>query len=257
MRLGLACRTGRPDVTIDMGPILALMAAAVPAAEPKITDYCQAKLSDLSFTARVVSAKQAELKKINEDFSMSYRFKYSNVWLKEPLMLRMETVVDDTKVFYIVNGTKRLVTVPRTGLRQREDLSKAPGKRQTPLDFGILTPSLFRGFFTAKYVRTETRGDLKGCLVFDMTYVPGLDDTTRHRVWVDAEKGVTPKREWYSQNGGYLVATMFYSDVKAIGGVFIPQKVTVNNAEGKFAGSTAYQGVKVNTGLESTLFNAS
>ncbi|MGE0001983.1 MAG: outer membrane lipoprotein-sorting protein [Fimbriimonadaceae bacterium] len=240
-----------------MGPILALVAMVAPSSEPLITDYTQSGLRDLSFTAKVLSAKQAELKKINQDFSVSYRFSSSNVWLKEPMMLRMESVVDDTKIFYIVNGSKRLVSVPRTGLRQREDLSKAPGKRQTPLDFGLLTPSLFKGLFQAKYIRTETRGDLKGCLVFDLTYLPSLDDTSRNRVWVDPQRKYTPKREWYTQLGGYLLATFTYSDVKSVGGVYVPQKVSVNNSEGKFAGSTAYQNVKVNTGLAASLFDAS
>jgi len=240
-----------------MGPILALAAMVAPAAEPSITDYVQPGLRDLSFTAKVLSAKQAELKKINQDFSVSYRFSSSNVWLKEPMMLRMESVVDDTKIFYIVNGTKRLVSVPRTGLRQREDLSKAPGKRQTPLDFGLLTPSLFKGLFQAKFVRTESRGDLKGCLVFDLTYLPSLDDTSRNRVWVDPQRKYTPKREWYSQLGGYLMATFTYSDLQSVGGIYVPRKVSVNNADGKFAGSTAYQNVKVNTGLATSLFDAS
>lgn len=235
-----------------MTALLAL--AAFAPADPAISSYVQAGLEDLSFTAKVLSAKQAELKKINQDFSVSYRFSSSKVWIKEPLMLRMESTVDDTQIFYIVNGSRRLVSVPRTGLRQREDLSRAPGKRQTPLDFGLLTPSLFRNFFDAKYVRTEQRGDLKGCLVFDLTYVPSMDDTSRHRVWVHPTLKFTPKREWYSQNGGYLVATFNYTDVKPVNGVNVPTKVTVSNADGKVAGSTGYQNVKANTGLAASLF---
>jgi outer membrane lipoprotein-sorting protein len=232
-----------------------LLAAAVLApADPSIASYTQSRLEDLSFTAKVLSAKQAELKKINQDFSVSYRFTSSKVWIKEPLMLRMESTVDDTQIFYIVNGTRRLVSVPRTGLRQREDLSRAPGKRQTPLDFGILTPSLFRNFFTAKYVRTESRGDLKGCLVFDLSYVPSMNDTSRNRVWVHPTLRTTPRREWYSQNGGYLVATFAYTDVKTVDGVNVPTKVTVSNADGKVAGSTGYNGIQVNSGLPASLF---
>lgn len=231
-----------------------LAAVALAPADPSITSYVQTRLEDLSFTAKVLNAKQAELKKINQDFSVSYRFSSSKVWMKEPLMLRMESTVEDTQIFYIVNGSRRLVSVPRTGLRQREDLSRAPGKRQTPLDFGLLTPSLFRNFFTAKYVRTETRGELKGCLVFDLTYVPSMDDTSRHRVWVDPSRRITPKREWYSQNGGYLVATFAYTDVKTLDGVNVPTKVTVSNADGKVAGSTGYRDLKANSGLPESLF---
>lgn len=231
-----------------------LLAALAPApADPTIQSYVQTSFKDVAFTAKVQTANQKELAKINQDFAKSYRFKSSNVWLKEPMKLRMESRVEDTDIFFIVNGGKKLVRVPRANINQRDDVSKAPGKRQTPLDFGLLTPSLFQSFFSAKYVRTESRGDFAGDLVFDLTYIPSLDDSSRHRVWVDPKMKFTAKREWYSQ-AGYLMATFTYEQPKLEDGVYMPTKVTVKNADGKFGGSTQYLNVRVNVGLEDSLF---
>ena len=235
--------------------MMALIAAGtLGAADPKIQDVTSRNLQDVSFTARVGSANQRELAKINEDFANSYRFKASNVWIKEPLKLRMESKVEDTSIFFIVNGTTRLVRIPKARINQKEDLSKSPGKRQTPLDFGLLPPSLFRDFFQGKFVRTETRGDFAGCHVFDLTYVPSLKDGTRHRVWVDPKTRFTAKSEWYSQFGGTLMATFVYDQAKEFNGVWIPTRATVRNADDKVGGTTSYSAVKVNQGLADSLF---
>ncbi|MBL8064436.1 MAG: outer membrane lipoprotein-sorting protein [Chthonomonadaceae bacterium] len=227
--------------------------ATIVIAEQSISSYYQSNLRDLSFTAKVLSSKAGELGKINQDFAKSYRFKASNVWLKEPMKLRMESRVEDTDIYFIVNGGIKLLRIPRAKINQRDDVSKAPGKRQTPLDFGLLTPSLFNGFLLSKFIRTESSGDLRGCPVFDLTYQPKLDDSSRYRVWVDPVKKFTRQREWYSQ-AGFLMATFVYDQPKEVNGVWIPGRATVKNADGKFAGATEYANVKVNTGLAESLF---
>lgn len=233
--------------------VLALALAAFVPADPTMSSYVQTGFKDAAFSAKVQSANQKELAKINQDFAKSYRFKSSNIWLKEPMKLRMESRVEDTDIFFIVNGGKKLVRVPRANINQRDDVSKSPGKRQTPLDFGLLTPSLFNNFFQAKFVRTETGGDFKGDAVFDLTYVPILDDSSRHRIWVDAKTKFTEKREWYSQQG-YLMAVFTYDQAKQFGSVWIPTHMQVKNADGKVGGSTQYTSVKVNVGLEDSMF---
>ena len=222
-------------------------------ADQNISSFVQSAFRDLSFTAKVQSAKQSELAKINQDFAKSYRFSSSKVWLKEPMKLRMESRVEDTDIFFIVNGGKKLVRVPRANINQRDDVSKAPGKRQTPLDFGLLTPSLFNSFLKAAFVRTEARGDYQGQHVFDLTYITSLDDSSRYRVWVDPAKKFTSKREWYSQEG-FLMATFTYEQAKEYSGVWIPSKVTVKNSDGKVGGATLYTNVKVNAGIPDSMF---
>jgi outer membrane lipoprotein-sorting protein len=90
--------------------------------------------------------------------------------------------------------------------------------------------------------------------VFDLTYFqPKWDDTSRHRVWVDPEKRFTTKREWYSQHGRHL-ATFYYEKAVLQAGVWMPTVVTVRNADNKVAGVMEYTRVKVNGGLNDSLF---
>ena len=230
-----------------------LIVASLALQEPVIEDVMQTGLRTVSFTAEVGKAKLSELKKINQDFAQSYRFKKLDVWLKEPFKVRLESTVDDTSIVMVINGPKKLYRIPRANLKLREDLSKEPGKRQTAFDFGLITPSLFDGYFQAKYVRKDRR---TGELIFDVTYVPSLKYKARHRIWVDPETKLVTKRQWYANRGGHLMATFEYLDPIQSGGVWFPTKVHVRNADNVLAGTTTYKNVKINVAIADKLFDA-
>ncbi|MCU0317025.1 MAG: outer membrane lipoprotein-sorting protein [Fimbriimonadaceae bacterium] len=233
-----------------MSTLSAVLALATISQTPSIGQYVQTGFRDASFVAVRQSANQRELAKISDDFQQSYRFDRTRVFLKEPMMLRLEARVEGQDIFFILNGPTRLVRIPKSNINQRENLAKAPGKRQTGNDFGLLLPSMFNNFFVAKFVRNDRA---TGAAVFDLTYIPSLDDTSRHRVFVDPEKKVMIRREWYGQEG-QLRAIFLYSDFKQFGSIWMPTKITVNNSENRAAGSTNYIDIKVNTGLSDDLF---
>lgn len=230
--------------------LTAVAALALGAQSPTITQFVQRNLDDATFKARVVKADQRELLKINRDFGTSYRFETTTIKFKEPLKLRLEANVDDTNLLYIIDGPTQIIKIPRMKLNQKLDLSKSPGRRQTPLDFGILTPALFDNLFTAKYVRNDRA---TGDVVFDLTYQTSLDDSSRHRIWVDSERKIVTKREWYNQHGRQL-ATFVYENPQQESGVWVPTKLTVRNTDNKVAGITSYTDIKINTGLADSLF---
>ena len=218
-----------------------------------IKNYVQSAFEDAQFTVITGEHSISELAKISKDFSQSYRFKSSQVWIKEPFKLRMMSEVDDSAILYIVNGGKRMYKIPRSGLSQMDDISKAPGKRQTAFDFGILTPALVNNYFVADFVRIDRAS---GDAVFDLKYASHLMDSSRSRVWIDPQSKTITKREWYAQrrNNGRLMATFVYSNVKKIGQVSVATSVVVNNADNKRAGSLSYSSMKINTGLAESLF---
>ncbi|CAN5537094.1 hypothetical protein BH11ARM2_BH11ARM2_30610 [soil metagenome] len=216
---------------------------------PNIEDYTQKNLKDATFVAKKVRATQRELQKINDDFGMSYRFDSIKFSYKEPFNLRAEAKVEETSAPYIINGTSQVFRVPRLKVNTKLNLAHAPGRRQTPLDFGVLTPALFDGFMNAKFVRLDRA---TGAQVFDLTYA-GDDDSSRHRVWVDPEKGITIRREWYNQPGTQL-ATFFYENPEKVNGVWVPTRMTVKNTDDKVAGITEYSSIKINQGLPDSLF---
>ena len=228
-----------------------LFAVVLGQTSPTITPYLLHDLQDLSWTARIVRGEQKELQKINSDFGQAYRFESSTVRYKEPLKLRVESKADDTTVVYVINGTMQAFSISSVHLVKTNDLSKAPGRRQTPLDFGLLTPSMFNNFFQAKFVRTD-RGS--GDVVFDLTYVTSLNDTTRHRVWIDPQKRYIVKREWYNQ-GDRMLATFFYENPVKQGPIWTPTRLTVKNVDNVVAGITRYENVKVNAGIADSLFS--
>jgi outer membrane lipoprotein-sorting protein len=109
-----------------------------------------------------------------------------------------------------------------------------------------------KNLFQAKFIRTDRK---TGEHVFDVTYVPSLSDDTRHRIWVDADKKVVTKREWYTQLGGYLLATFYYEGHEKQNGVWFPTTLSVKNADDKQAGVTHYKNLKVNAGLDEDIFS--
>lgn len=234
-----------------MTTILAFTLISFVGAEPTAADIVQKKFSDATFTARVVKGDQEELSKISKDFGLSYRFKTVKAYLKEPLLMRLETSVDDTAITYIISNWVRYYKIPRARINTSENLNGKPGKLQTPLDYGIVSPALLDQLFTAKYVRTEREG---GDHVFDLTYKkPKFTDTSRHRIWVDPQKRVITRRDWFGQDGRQ-VGTFFYEDPKNLNGVWFPSKGTVRNMDGKVAGIIEYEKVAINSGLADSLF---
>lgn len=220
-------------------------------ADPTINDVVQRNFQDASLVSKIELMKQSELVKIKKDFANNYRVKSTKIWIKEPHMIRIEAKVEDTDVLFVVNGNRRLAKIPRAGINSKETFERAPGKRQTLLDFGLITPSMFADPFSAKFVRIDRQS---GDYVFDVIYNQSkYDDKTRMRIWVDKDKKFTAKREWYNQEGRFL-ATFVYDEPVKDGDVFVPTKVTALNAEGKVAGITRYSSIKVNTGLNASLF---
>lgn len=231
-----------------VSPLLGLIAGFQQ--EHSISEVVQSNLQDATFVATVVRGDQTELAKINKDFGQSYRFRYTKVYMKEAFRLRLETKVDDMDIFYIMNGTKQMYKVPKARINQKNDLSDSPGRRQSAFDFGLLTPSLFKSLFNAKFVRVDRA---TSAYVFDVTYKPELHDTTRSRIWVDPDKKYVMKREWYNQVGD-LRAVFTYEDPKEANGVWFPTRFTARNTDNKVAGVTQYESLKANTGLPDSLF---
>lgn len=229
---------------------LLLAVALVIVPDPTIEDAVLSGFKSASFVTTVSGARQSELRKINKDFAQSYRFKRMEVQMKEPFKVRLSTTVDDSRVVMVINGARKMYAIPKAGLKIREDNSENPAKRQTALDFGFITKSLFNGYLSAKYVRTDR---LTGEWVFDLTYDPEHGDKTRHRIWIDPEKRFLSKRVWYSRRGN-LRATFLYENPKKFGDIWFPTKAVVKNAENKVAGTILYSDIVINPTLSDDLF---
>lgn len=233
-----------------MTTILALAALSAMPQSHDISAYLQTGFRDAMFTAKVLQKNQRELAKINDDFEEGYRFDSTSVRMKEPYQLRLDAKVEDTTMSYVVNGPRRLIKIPRLRVNVKQDLSKKPGSRQTIMDFGVLTPSLFTDFLDAKFVRVDRATN---DVVFDLTYKAVLKDKTRYRVWIDPDKKFITKREWYHRKGR-MVATFIYDTPTSANGATMPTRLTVKNADDVVAGVTRYDAIKLNGGITDDVF---
>ncbi len=217
---------------------------------PDFRTMLQDRLRDLQMEVRAEGVRLGELRKINKDFANAYRFKWMRVLYKEPLKLRLESEVLSRRITYVLNGGTKLVTAP--GERIREDVSNSPGKRQTSMDFGFITPALARQL-DVKFLREE-RVDGVVLPVFQLEWNYG-DDDARHIVWMDPEKKYIVRRVWYSRTGTYRARFEHKEPVQGAPGIWIPSRIEVYNRDQRFGGRTVNSNIKVNQGLDDSLFS--
>jgi len=227
----------------------AILVSLITFSSPTLDDIVCSKLEDLSFTASIETAIRKELKKINKDFAFSYEAEGIRVLYKEPLKLKVSTLYNGQEAVYVIKGDTKYYHVPRLNLKRKDNIAEEPGKRQTLLDFGLITKSMKESFLNGNYVRTDSDGNY----VFDLRY-QYKKDYTRFRVWVDPQKKYIVKKMWYNQHGE-LMATFEYSEPVHVNSVWFPGKIVVKNAEGKLAGISRISNVKVNTGIPDSEFS--
>ncbi|MFQ3668845.1 MAG: hypothetical protein SNJ74_00020 [Fimbriimonadaceae bacterium] len=234
---------------VDVGPAASLLALA---GQATAADIVQRNFRDASMQARIVQTDFRELREISSDFGNQYRFRSIRIWVAEPMRLRLEAQVEDTNVTYILNGFRQSARIPRLGINSRQDLSRSPGRLQTVFDFGILTPSLLENLFDAEFVRNDRA---TGNLVFDIRYKPELNDSSRHRIWVDPERRIVTRREWYGQGSRPRLRAIFlYQNPVLAGGIWLPTRVEVRSANNRVAGITEYIDYRVNQGIPEERF---
>lgn len=229
--------------------ILCCCASLAGAQSQDINDYVQTRLQDLRATVRQQAANQRELERINRDFANSYRVKQMTARYKEPLRMRLESKIGVVNVVYIINGNHKHVSAGP--IRTTDDISNAPGKRQSLMDFGILTPGFMR-LVHARFLRFETEGGTRYA-VFELTWA-NSDDTSKHVVWMDAKTRTVYKRQWYNQQGKFMATFLYKNPVEVSPGIWVPTRVEVYNADGKLGGVTTYVDLRVNEGLPDSLF---
>jgi len=191
--------------------------------------------------------------KINKDFPMIYQLKGDvKVEYKEENKLRLDARLKTANIIFVVNGTKQIVVAKSLGINSTTNLGPNPGKRKTLLDVGMLS----EGYLS--YSNAEFKGIVNyngvNCAKFRLWY-KDKSDTSFRLVWIDPKTKVTLKREDYSQQGK-LNATYTYLDPKEVApGIWFPTHVAAANNEGQKAGELSYNDVKVNQGLDDSVFN--
>ena len=209
---------------------------------------CQAThgFKDITLTAKVIYANQNELKKIGKDFPKSYEFKSTTVRFKAPDKMKMEGKLGMVKASIVINGDRKATVIPSVHYSKKENIAGEPHKRQTDLDIGIVTGSLWQDYIV---LDSDTEGS-----TYKITFARENSRDNKHICWIDSKTLKLLKVEKYD-SGGNLKSRYIYSKHSLIDGlVWVPGRADVYNCEGKLAGSTGYENIKVNTGIPDSVF---
>jgi outer membrane lipoprotein-sorting protein len=247
----IAGRLSVRSPSLFMALALVACVSARAGAEETLDRYAQTSLQDLSATAVIVQKSEAALKQISEDFGKGYRATRSALKLKEPGKVRVEGKYGLFSVVYVINGDRKLTSVPTLHIRKVKDISKRPGERQTSLDIGVITPSLLPQL-NSQFVRYETRGG-KRLAVFDLWFKaePG---GRKHTVWIEPTTRTIVEHQVFHRKGGLKMRYLLQNPARYAGGIWLPTRVELFNAAGQLAAVTRYESVQVNGGLSESLF---
>lgn len=241
-----------------LGALLLSIAVATMAAQrealeaaPTIQSVFAPGLKDLTVYARPEPGKtnMEALKKIGSDFHRIYQVKRVQFSIKEPDKFRMDVSAGLVHLVHvIVDGRKTTYVM---GVRRpSKPFGDDPGKRQTPMDVGVITPGSLRGY-RVEYLGTgQEQG--RPVLRFRLRYA---HDTARYELlWVDSERKCLVKRTLHTRMFGEKKCEYTYHDPQRVGSVWIPTRVEVRNKDGELAGVMLQSDFKVNSGLADSLF---
>ncbi|MCE5314279.1 MAG: hypothetical protein ABFD49_04230 [Armatimonadota bacterium] len=225
-------------------------AAAITSNELKArVETATKELVDISLVGSVVQSNKDVISKIEPNYARLYEFKSAKVSLKLPDKLRMEGKLGMVKFEYIVNGGTKIFRASPVRINKKEDYSHDPAKLQSPLDIGLVTPTLWekRSVEVVDDAEAKKNGEIKLRLRW-----PKGDMV--HYIWID-EQNLWLKRLEKRDGDGNLKVRMVYSNPKNICGmVWLPTRSELYASEGDLAGAIEMSDIKYNSGLPDSLF---
>jgi outer membrane lipoprotein-sorting protein len=233
-----------PALAVVVGFQLASAAPSI----PNISKLTSAKIHTLTMDSEVVKENRPELEKIGGDFAQAYRFHRVSISYKQPGKIQFEATVAGAHITYTINGNKRFTAVPTFHVHKVEDISGAPGKKQSLLDCGLLAPEVLQDFDGIFERRDGNQ------LVFRMQ-PKARGERFHEEIWIDPVTHIVTKRERYNQDGKLMSWYRYLNPVEPRPKMYVPTRVEVYNPENRLAGVTVYRNIKVNLGVEDSVFD--
>ena len=217
-------------------------------AAPSIASLTSTKITTLSMDTEVIQENQDELKRISGDFAQAYRIHNIAISYAYPDKLHFESVILKAHIAYTINGNKKYTSVPTFHIHKVEDVTNAPGKKQSLMDCGMIPPELLTTY-NATYLRKEG-----GDFVYQL--MPKIkSEPFRDVVWIDPKTKITVKREHYNRDGHLIAWFQYKNPQQIVPGVYVPTRVEVYNPYNKLAAVTAYRNIRVNRPLDMSIFD--
>lgn len=227
---------------------LALILLAQPARSAQPLVKYASPVRDISVRNTLVFKDMKELKVISNEYAQGYRVTYTDVWFREPNMLRVSSKAGLISAVSIINGNAKKVSAGP--IKKTYDLKKEPRKRQDALTLGLVTPSGLQDY-TDKFLRRDKVNGVV-VLVYELKHKVKPEDSYKH-VFVEPNKKVILRILNFHGDGRLKFDSRFLNPVK-VNGIWVPTRTEVYNANGGLGGVTKFENIKVNTGLADSLF---
>ena len=217
--------------------------AAPPTAESLWTD----KIKDMSAQLNVQETDRAELKKMGGSFATTYSGKRMDMMYQFPNKARFEGKVSGFSGKMIYNGDQKSFNI--IGIRKTINTKGQPGQKQSLLDLGVFAKDYLLTDWEAKYERTENNLHVFKLVQRDST------NGSHEIVWVNPKTALIEKRVSY--NGDNIIQKEIrYKNARQVKpGIWIPTRIEIYNREGKMGVAQSIDDIKVNEGVDSSLFN--
>jgi outer membrane lipoprotein-sorting protein len=186
-------------------------------------------LSDLQANMRVKVQDQQQVDAINADLGKIAALQDVTLEYKEPNRLRLSAVSpQDGQEALIVNEAQVVFTEPSRNILHQQDVSTAPEKRMSVLNFcGLLTPGML-DTLRARYTRQENLNGIN-TVVYDLSYWGIEDGGPFQRVWIDPDRHVILKRVVYDRAGKVTLVCLYEQPKEITTGIWLPTRVTIEN----------------------------
>lgn len=206
---------------------------------------------DLSLSARVVFTDKKVLKGIGKDFPKAFEVEKTNIKFKFPDMNKVDGKLGMVGIAVITNGDTRYFIVPSLGINKKVDITGRPEQRQSDLDLGVLSDTLWREWVITKTEEIDTRSGSQ----YVITFCRSNGRDAKSVIYVDAKTLKILKLEKYHPKYGPLQVTyMFSGHTYEADTIWVPKRTDVYDAKGKLAASTVYENIRVNSGISSAEF---
>jgi outer membrane lipoprotein-sorting protein len=205
---------------------------------------------DLSLTARVVHTNPAALHKIGKDFSKNYDIKSTRLLYKCPDKMRLDGKIGLLNVVVVTNGDKKAFMIPSVHFRSTDNIKGQPHKRQSELDWGVLTGSLWNDYIVlSAESESVSSGDM-----YKIVFRRSNSVDKKLAVWADAKSLKLLKLEKYESDGS-MKSKYIFSGHKEYNHIWVPSRIDVYNEDNTLAATSACENVAVNSGISDSRFN--
>lgn len=230
---------------VGMGMQPALAAPKVVSADTVLTS----KVKDMTATLTVQEIDRAELRKIGGAFATSYSIKRIGVSYQYPNKARFEGRLLGAPVVLVYNGDQKMYKTPiKSGI---QDVAGQPGQKQTLMDIGLFAKDYLTTDYLATFVRMEG-----GKPVYKLSQ-RNSDNNSHEIVTVNPKTSLIERRLSYNGENKLIKEMRFKNPTQLRPGIWVPTRLEIYNAEGKFGVAQSLEDIKVNLGVDSNLFKIS